>query len=123
MASLLLGAPASGSIGFVTPLSMRNHYLGAFVQEEWKALPRLTISLGMRYELETPWVERYNRMSYGFDSKTAFPVQVPGLELRGGLLFAGINGNPRRGGPLDRRAQLKAAQAHPGKRILEMNVA
>jgi hypothetical protein len=102
MASLLLGAPASGSIGFTTPMSLRNHYMGLFVQENWKIRPRLTLNLGLRYELETPWVERYNRMSYGFGSTAAFPARVQGLDLRGGLLFAGINGNPRRGGPVDR---------------------
>jgi hypothetical protein len=101
MASLLLGAPASGTIGFTTPMSLRNHYFGMFVQESWRLTSRLTLNFGMRYELETPWVERYDRMSYGFDSKAAFPVKVPGLDLRGGLLFAGKDGYSRRGGPVD----------------------
>ena len=69
---------------------MRNHYAAIFAQEEWKVRPRLTVSLGIRYELETPWTERYNRISQGFDYGAAFPVRVPGLELKGGLRFAGI---------------------------------
>jgi hypothetical protein len=101
MASLLLGAPASGSIGAVSPVSMQNHYVGAFVQQDWKVLPKLTLNLGLRYELETPWVERYDRISYGFNSAVPFPVTVPGLALKGGLEFANIGGRPRRGGPLD----------------------
>jgi len=101
MASLLLGAPASGSIGFSSPVSMQNHYIAAFVQEDWKIHPRLSLNFGLRYEFETPWTERYNRISHGFDFNAPFPARVPGLDLRGGLLFAGIDGQPRRGGPLD----------------------
>jgi hypothetical protein len=101
MASLLLGAPASGSIGFNSPLSMQNHYLAAFAQEDWKVKPRLTLSFGLRYELETPYTERYDRVGYGFDSTARLPLQVPGLDLRGGLLFAGVEGRGRRIGPTD----------------------
>ena len=101
MASLLLGAPASGSLGFSSPVAMQNHYLGAFVQEDWKIHARLTLNFGLRYELETPWTERFNRISYGFDFNTPFPARVPGLDLRGGLQFTGVDGRPRRGGPVD----------------------
>ena len=31
----------------------------------------LTVNLGLRYELETPWVERYNRAGYRFDYRDA----------------------------------------------------
>ncbi len=101
MASLLLGAPTSGSIGYASPVSMRNHYAALFAQEEWKIQPQLTLSLGVRYELETPWSERYNRISTGLDYAAPFPVRVPGLDLRGGLRFAGVDGNTNRGGPVD----------------------
>jgi hypothetical protein len=57
--------------------------------------------LGLRYELETPYTERYNRDSYGFDPNAPSPLKVPGLDLRGGILFAGVNGNPRGQGNLD----------------------
>jgi hypothetical protein len=53
------------------------------------------VNLGVRYELETPYTERYNRESYRFDPNAALPVQVPGLNLRSGIQFAGVNGNPR----------------------------
>ncbi|MDP2998333.1 MAG: carboxypeptidase regulatory-like domain-containing protein [Bryobacterales bacterium] len=102
MASLLLGLPASGSLGSSSALSFQNHYLAAYVQEDWKVSRRLTLNFGLRYDVETPWTERYNRMSYGFDETAKLPVQVPGLDLRGGILFAGTGGNPRRGGPVDR---------------------
>jgi len=102
LASLLLGIPASGSLGFTSPSSVQNHYLALFVQEEWKVRRNLTLTFGLRYELETPYTERYNRAAYGFDSNAPSPLTAPGLNLRGGLLFAGVGGNPRREGNLDR---------------------
>jgi len=38
--------------------------------------------------------ERYNRQTRGFAFGTTSPIQVPGLNLTGGLLFAGVNGQP-----------------------------
>jgi hypothetical protein len=95
MASLLLGLADSGNFGYNTPTSVRSSYWGLFVQNDWKVNSRLTLNVGLRYELETPWVERYDRASYRFDSGAPLPVKVPGLDLRGGVLFAGVGGNPR----------------------------
>lgn len=101
MASLLLGLPNSGSLGFTSPLSMQHHYLAGFVQDDWKLSTRLTINVGVRYELETPWTERYNRVSYGFNQNAAFPVQIPGRSLQGGIRFAGVDGASRYQGRID----------------------
>jgi hypothetical protein len=101
LASILLGLPASGSLGYTTSLSLQNHYIAGFLQEDWKISQRLTLNFGIRYELETPYTERYNRMSYGFNENGKLPVNVPGLDLRGGIRFAGVDGAPRRGGQLD----------------------
>ncbi len=101
LASALLAAPSSGSFGYVSPLSLQNHYAAGYVQEDWKLTGRLTLNFGLRYELETPYTERYNRVSYGFDSAAQLPVQVSGVTLRGGLLFAGVGGLPRREGNVD----------------------
>jgi hypothetical protein len=101
MASLLLGVPESGSLGFNSALSVQNHYAALFFQDDWRLTRKLTLNLGMRWELETPFTERYNRTSYGFDETVAAPVQVPGLNLRGGLLFVGDGSTPRRQGVVD----------------------
>lgn len=95
MATLLLGLADSGSLGYNTPTSTQNHYLALFVQNDWQITPRFTLNTGVRYELEFPYTERYNRNSYRFDEDAPLPVKVPGLDLKGGILFAGVDGNPR----------------------------
>jgi hypothetical protein len=99
MASLLLGVPASGSLGYVSALSLQSHYWGLFIQDDFKVSPRLTINLGLRYELETPYTERYNRISVGFDESAELPFRIPGMQLRGGLLFS--TEDNRRQGKID----------------------
>ncbi len=56
--------------------------------------PSLTVNYGLRYEHEPGVRERDNHITVGFDRDAAFPVQVPGLDLKGGLLYAGVDGNP-----------------------------
>jgi hypothetical protein len=102
MASALLGLATSGSLGYTSPLSLQNHYLAGFLQEDWKATGRLTLNFGVRYELETPYTERYNRIGYGLDNTAKIPAQVPGFDLRGGILFAGVSGVSRAAGRVDR---------------------
>lgn len=102
MASLLLGIPASGIFGSDTPYSLRQYYYGVFVQDDWQVNRRLTLNLGLRWEVETPYTERFDRSTYGFDYTAANPVQVPGMTLRGGLLFSGVDGNPRSQGKTDK---------------------
>ena len=101
LASVLLGTPSGGSFGYTSPLSLQSHYIAGFVQDSWKISRTLVLNFGLRYELETPYTERYNRVAYGFDSGAALPVQGTGLNLRGGVLFPDVGGNPRREGNLD----------------------
>jgi len=101
MASLLLGIPASGDISGPTPYALTSFYYAGFVQDDWKATRNLTLNFGVRYEVETPYTERYDHLFYGFDYTGPNPVQVPGMNLRGGPLFAAFEGNPRWGGNTD----------------------
>jgi outer membrane receptor protein involved in Fe transport len=102
LASLLLGVPASGGLGANAANAYQNTYTGLFIQEEWKVRRNLTLNFGLRYELETPYTERFDRTIYGFDYDAPSPLKVPGMNLKGGVLFAGVNGISRRQGNVDR---------------------
>lgn len=94
LASFLLGL-GGGSIDTNTAVSIINKFFGFYLQDDFRVTRRLTLNLGVRYEYETPRTERFNRTTRGFAYNTPSPLPVPGLDLRGGLLYAGIGGNPR----------------------------
>ncbi|MSV31604.1 MAG: carboxypeptidase regulatory-like domain-containing protein [Bryobacterales bacterium] len=94
VASLLLGTPASGFARLQTDGTASVKYHAAFVQEDWKVSRRLTLNIGLRWELEAPPTDRYNVLST-FDPNVASPLKVPGLELRGGLTYPGVGGASR----------------------------
>ena len=50
--------------------------------------PKLTLNLGLRYDVSTPRTDRHNRQNW-FDPNIGSPLQVPDLgPLRGGEVFA-----------------------------------
>jgi Carboxypeptidase regulatory-like domain len=60
-ADFLLGLPAS-AIRVATQANgmMRSTYYAGYIQDDWKATHRLTLNLGLRYENQRPWVDKYN---------------------------------------------------------------
>jgi hypothetical protein len=91
MASFLMGVTAWGEYEMPVFDSTQNFQIAGYLQDNFKVNERLTLNLGIRYDLETPRTERYNRMSY-VDPGAASPLQVPGLpNLKGVLAFAENN--------------------------------
>lgn len=101
VASLLLGLADSGSLAATAPLTLENRYTGAYIQDNWRFRRDLTVTLGLRYDVETPYTERHNQISYGFDPNASVSLTFPGRTLAGGIQFVGNNGNPRQGGRTD----------------------
>ncbi len=105
-ASFLLGIP-SGQMTRSASFASQNTYYAAFVQDDWKLTPKLTVNLGLRYEYESPMSERFDRAVRGFDRTTPNPIaaqaianyakspipQIPvsQFQVLGGLMFAGPN--------------------------------
>ena len=95
IASFLLGTMNSGSAVLNSTPYLTSKYPVLFFHDDWQVSRRLTLNLGIRWDMEGPPVERYNRQNRGFDFTAKSPYTVPGLDLRGGLVFAGANGQPR----------------------------
>jgi len=102
IASWLLGTPSSGSSGYSLLGVYQEHYFAPWVQDDWRVTSRLSLNLGLRWDFNLPPVERFNRMDRGFDTTEVNPVsqlvnqqQFPGYSVNGGLLFAGVGGQPR----------------------------
>ncbi|MBL8211495.1 MAG: TonB-dependent receptor [Bryobacterales bacterium] len=100
LATFLLGIPAGG-VNPAPALAMTTKYAGFFLQDSWKVTPRITINLGLRYELEGPRTDRFNQLT-NFDFNAASPLRAAGLDLRGGLTYVGVNGMPRGNANLDK---------------------
>lgn len=98
VASMLLGTPGSGQFGTGINAVSWNEYFAFFLQDDWKVSRKLTLNLGLRYDLEMPRFETNNMLDwFDYDARSPLNDQVSGIgEIRGGLRFAGVDGNPRR---------------------------
>ncbi|MGA2145126.1 MAG: TonB-dependent receptor [Bryobacteraceae bacterium] len=109
-AEFLYGLPTSGTYAIPATYAEQTKTLSAYVEDDWKISTKLTLSVGLRYELPGGLTERYNRSVASFAWTTANPIaaqaianytanpiaQIPASQFRvnGGLTFAGVNGVP-----------------------------
>ncbi|HLV87788.1 MAG TPA: carboxypeptidase regulatory-like domain-containing protein [Candidatus Sulfotelmatobacter sp.] len=61
-ADFLLGAPSSYVQGQSYPSYGRSFYLGFYGQDSWRVRPNLTLNYGLRYDVSSPWKEKYNEI-------------------------------------------------------------
>jgi len=76
LASLLLGLPTSGTYDINTYSSMSSYYFAGFVQDDWRVSKTLTVNLGLRFDTETPYAEKFGRTVNGFDTTSANPLSA-----------------------------------------------
>lgn len=104
LAALLLGRPTGGNFPLLASRAATAKYHSFFFQDDWKVSSRLTLNLGLRYELDLGSNERFNRLIRDFDANAASPIEaqaranyalnpIPEIapanfRVRGGLLFA-----------------------------------
>ena len=112
-AAFLLGMPSTTTLLRASDYSEYSKTWGLFVQDDWRINDKLTLNLGLRWELETALTERNDKSVSGFDYGYVQPIEpvaqtryaalndpalkalVPQLSVKGGLMFAGVDGPSR----------------------------
>lgn len=106
LASALLGYVDSGNTQPVVNRTYSSYYYAPFVQDDWKVTPKLTVNLGLRYDLSPAPTERHDSANYAFDTTSLNPINaqvqanakalgITAPPILGSFRFAGVNGNPR----------------------------
>lgn len=104
-AAFLLGLPSSGSLDLNAHSTVQSRYFAFFVHDDWRVKSNLTLNIGLRWEHDTPEIERFNRAVDGFDPTATNPITaaataayaaspnsllpVSQFKALGGLTFAG----------------------------------
>jgi len=82
MASFLTGTGSGNQWGeyeIASHFSTQNYRWGGFIQDNWRATDKLTVNIGLRYDLEIPRTERYNR-GENLDLEIPVPIQPAAVD-------------------------------------------
>ena len=102
IASMMLGTPASGSTGITVSQTSRAWLHGLYLQDDWKLTRKLTLNLGIRWEIERPVTDRFDRLST-FNYSAVNPIsEAVGQNYLGQVEFANS----------DRRGQYDTSYKH-----------
>jgi hypothetical protein len=71
------------------PAYYRWRYYAGFAQDDYKILPNLTLNIGVRYEFETPQIEKYNNQGTFLPNITG---TLNGQSVTGAFCFSGACG-------------------------------
>jgi len=73
LATLLLGIPSEGFVDWNLSAYRTRPYFALYGQDDWRISPRLTLNIGLRYEVQVTWLERFNGSNRGFDLHSKNP--------------------------------------------------
>jgi hypothetical protein len=90
-ADFLLGNVGTWNISNGTPTNIASWITGAFVNDDFKLTPRLTLNLGLRFQHQTGWAVAGN-MFGNFDPSLPNPGTSPPGAL-GAIRYGGVNGH------------------------------
>jgi hypothetical protein len=86
-ADFLLGLPDNWGDSYTPRYGGRDWNLQAFAQDDFKISSKLTLNLGVRWEVQSGWTEEHNRLG-SFDPA----LTNPATNTPGAVWFAGQNG-------------------------------
>ena len=108
-AEYLLGLPTSGSYDLNASAMYYAYYGALFVHDDWRVTRNLTVNLGLRFDHDFPYHEKWGRVVNGFAFDTASPLAAAAqaayakspspllpasaFNVRGGLTFASPGDN------------------------------
>jgi hypothetical protein len=93
LGSLLLGMPTGGNLPINSNAVYSQHFMGGFVQDDWRVTPKLTLNLGLRWDYERPVVERYNRLTDRYDPTAMNPISASAQAAYAAILSSPANAN------------------------------
>ena len=64
LASLLLGVPVAGTLTITNPLFLYQKYYSLFFQDDYRITNKLTLNIGLRWEYQTPYAEKFGQFGY-----------------------------------------------------------
>lgn len=108
LASFLFGLPGAGQYDLAARADYKSYYVGTFVQDDWRVNNELTLNMGVRFDIDTPFGEKFGRTVNGFDplapnatsaaASAAYAANpnailgANGLNTLGGLTFPSAQG-------------------------------
>lgn len=93
-ASFLLGTGSGGDYTVLAEAAYIKKYFGWYFQDEWKVTRKLTASLGIRYDIQTPTTDRFDRFGSFYPSGSNPLSQEAGIPVTGYFDYVG-GSNPR----------------------------
>jgi hypothetical protein len=87
-ASFLLGT-GSGSFSEYADAAYMRKYFGWYLQDAWKVTPRFTIGMGLRYDIQTPTTDRFNRLATFYPNGINPISSAVGFDVPGYLQYVG----------------------------------
>jgi hypothetical protein len=107
LAQFLYGLPTQGAYDINTSGSWYAYFASGFIQDDWRIRRNLTVNLGLRFDYDGPFHEKYGRTENGWAFDTPSPIaqaaiakynqspipQIPvgSFNVRGGLTYPHAN--------------------------------
>jgi hypothetical protein len=93
------GNQTTGSVVISGPVSGKQTYRALYLGDNWHVTNKLTVNLGLRYELQGPWSERFDKMTYfdpGASNKSVTGCNGAGSACPGDLFLVKTGRNDTR---------------------------